>query len=94
MIAEKCSLCERPLVPDSLYCNFHKMASIEIKSRFSEWNIAFGNISWERYLETIIGLKEIGVWASEVARFDLLHFRQASASNQSFKDTGQMFHGN
>ena len=71
MIAEKCSLCERPLVPDSSYCNFHKMASIEIKSGFSEWNIAFGNISWERYLETIIGLKETGDWAKQVATLEL-----------------------
>ncbi len=71
MIAEKCSLCERPPVPDSSYCNFHRMAFTEIKSRFSEWNIAFGNISWERYLETIIGLKETGDWAKQVATLEL-----------------------
>jgi hypothetical protein len=93
MIAEKCSLCERPLVPDSSYCNFHRMAFAEIKFGFSEWNIAFGNISWERYLETIIGLKETGVWAAEVARIELRHLEQGLISSQPSEDTGSKSNG-
>jgi len=68
---QNCSLCERPLELETSYCNFHRIAYTEIKSRFSEWNTAFGNISWERYLETIIGLKETGDWAKEVATLEL-----------------------
>ena len=68
---EKCRLCERKTVKDQPYCVFHEKAFREIKSRYQDWNYAFESMSWERYLETIIGLKEIGVWAAEVAKYEL-----------------------
>ena len=82
---EKCPLCERISHADTSYCSFHDMAHTEIKSRFLEWNIAFGYASWERYLERIIGLKETGVWAREVARLELRRFKDNSKA--TFKNT-------
>jgi len=35
---------------------------------FQKWQKAFGNISWERYLERILGLRETGDSAKEIAR--------------------------
>jgi len=82
---EKCPLCERISHTDAQYCSFHDVAYAEIKSKFLDWNIAFGNAGWERYLERIIGLKETGVWAREVARLELR--RSKNNSQASFKDT-------
>jgi hypothetical protein len=70
-IQQNCALCERKSVKENVYCGFHQKAFSEIKSRFQDWNTAFGMMSWERYLETIIGLKETGAWAAEVAKFEL-----------------------
>jgi hypothetical protein len=92
-ISGKCTLCQRQSLPSIPFCNYHERAHSELKSRYSEWVVAFGSISWERYLETLVGLKEIGVWAGEVARFELRQLKQASISNQSSKETGSMPHG-
>ena len=92
-ILGKCIACERKTVPPNHYCTFHERGYSEVKSIFSAWVGAFGSISWERYLETIIGLKETGVWAAEVARIELRHLEQGLISNQPSEDTGSKSHG-
>ena len=92
-ISGKCILCERKTVAPKAYCIFHARACLELKSGFSEWVVAFGSMSWERYLETIIGLKETGVWAAEVAKIELRHLKQGLISNQTSENTGSKSHG-
>ena len=90
----RCAICHRRSIDNQNFCRYHRIANTRLVEGFEVWRRGIEELSWERYLETIIGLKEIGVWASEVAKFELLHQRQASTSNQPFKDTGTMFHGN
>ncbi|MDA4112255.1 MAG: hypothetical protein OK439_06915 [Thaumarchaeota archaeon] len=80
-LKEKCTLCDRISSTDPNYCIFHERAKAQINSKFSEWSKAFENDSWERYLETIIGLKETGVWAKEVARLELRRSKNDSKAN-------------
>ena len=89
----KCSFCDKRLVAPSDYCIYHERAYSEVKSGFSGWVVAFENLSWERYLETIIGLKETGVWAAEVAKIELRCLREGLISNQLSEDKGSRFHG-
>ncbi len=63
-----CPLCERVKISNGEYCLFHEAALSTVKQRYLEWKDAFGNISWERYLERIIGLKETGDSAREIAK--------------------------
>ena len=72
----KCELCERFSASGGKYCMLHETASIHVKEGFKEWQKAFGNISWERYLERILGLKETGDSAKEIARHLLAESRR------------------
>jgi hypothetical protein len=53
-------------------------------ARFPQWREAFGEISWERYLERIIKLKETGDSSKEAARF-LLSKRETAVSAEVVK---------
>ncbi len=68
---EICRLCKRLTAGESVYCTYHDKAYIQIKNKYPDWKYAFANMSWERYLETIIGLKEIGDLAKAVATEEL-----------------------
>jgi hypothetical protein len=61
-------LCTRNTAADGLYCILHEAASNNLQDGFERWKIAIGGISWERYLETILNLKETGEFSKEVAK--------------------------
>ncbi len=74
--------CDRNLVrhgQGERYCRYHALAHSKIVEGFKDWVVAYGNISWERYLETILGLRETGDWAKQVA-VDLASQPRASQS--------------
>jgi hypothetical protein len=62
-----CTLCKKDAQGESSYCKNHNEALIEIRKAYPKWCYALENISWERYLETIIRLKETGELAKAVA---------------------------
>jgi len=64
----KCELCERLSASSGKYCIFHETARIHVTECFQDWQKALGKISWERYLERILGLRETGDSAKEIAR--------------------------
>jgi len=66
-----CRLCRRTKIVDKYYCVYHYRAFSQIEARYPDWRHAFENMSWERYLETIIQLNETGDFAKEVAREEL-----------------------
>ena len=66
-----CRLCTRPSSGERGYCKNHEKAFVQLQSKYPEWKVAFENISWERYLETIIRLKESGELAKAVAKEEL-----------------------
>jgi hypothetical protein len=71
MTERTCNLCPRLVIAETPYCIYHKRALTLIKMKYQDWKYAFENISWERYLETILGLKETGEYAKAVARYEL-----------------------
>ena len=64
----RCELCERFSVSGGMYCILHETAKMNVKESFKEWQKAYGNISWERYLERILELVETGDSSKEIAR--------------------------
>lgn len=53
------------------YCEHHEKASANLKKNYPAWELAYGSILWERYLESISKLSESGDWVREVAIHEL-----------------------
>ena len=70
MNTSKCVICSKKLSVN-IYCKFHAAAFEKIHEAYPKWRSAFGEMSWERYLESITKLEESGIWAKEVASFEL-----------------------
>jgi len=71
MTSQKCTLCTRMSASEKGYCKKHLRAYTQILSKFPNWKIAYEEISWERYLETINRLYETGDLAKAVAIAEL-----------------------
>lgn len=74
-----CKLCKKSAVAERGYCGHHDRAFREVERKFAEWRYAVEDISWERYLETIAGMKETGDLARAVAKEEM---RQTRITNQ------------
>jgi hypothetical protein len=76
----RCEVCKRSIEGPKAYCQYHSVAYSNLKGRFDEWKVALGELSWERYLETITQLEEAGDWVKQVAKNEL-----AKNASQSLK---------
>ena len=65
---QRCVLCNGVSISNNGYCILHEAALSTVKKGFPDWQKALGDISWERYLERIIGLKETGDSSRDIAR--------------------------
>ena len=65
-----CFVCNRQALK-ARYCVHHERAYSEVSNAYEKWQKAFENLTWERYLERILELKETGEWAKQVARHQL-----------------------
>lgn len=63
-----CELCGRFASERCRYCRVHGMAYAHVREGFEEWRKAFVSLSWERYLESILKLKETGDAARQIAK--------------------------
>ena len=63
-----CEFCGRPVLSPGGYCHIHEKAFHEVRKGFELWQKAFAYMSWERYLESISGLKETGEASKELAK--------------------------
>lgn len=63
-----CELCNRITSDHCRYCRLHEMASAEVPEGFENWKKAFVSASLERYLESILMLKETGDAARQIAK--------------------------
>jgi hypothetical protein len=70
-----CRLCQRPRVRENEYCKYHLAAFSQLQKKYFDWKLAFENLSWERYLETIQGLSETGDLGKAVAIEELKKIR-------------------
>lgn len=78
---QKCEVCERRKEISTCYCQYHSVAYLNLKNEFRNWESAYGEISWERYLEAVAEVDETGEWAKQVAKNEL------SKDRSKLKDT-------
>jgi hypothetical protein len=71
MTALHCRLCSKEVFNKAPYCKKHFTALTEIQKKYPDWQKAYENLSWERYLDTICKVKETGELAREVALKEL-----------------------
>ena len=64
----RCRICSRDAMKADEFCIFHVAALTRVKEHFSKWQEAYEDISWERYLERILDLKETGDSSKDIAR--------------------------
>lgn len=67
----KCQVCSRVKVQGSVYCVYHEAARANLVKEFASWELAYGSIDWERYLESVSELSESGDWVRELASHEL-----------------------
>ncbi len=61
----KCTVCGRE-GPGNL-CRMHAGAKEKLEAAYPLWVKAYGEISWEHYLDNVIRNVQTGPWAKEVA---------------------------
>jgi hypothetical protein len=86
-----CSICEKEVENQGMYCPGHARAYSLILRKYPEWKSAYEDISWERYLERILTLKETGDLAKAVAAEELRRYKAPDndhASNQKLRTFG------
>ena len=62
----KCVACTRKCCANSKYCTYHHDAFLNLKQKYETWTYAYGQISWEEYLNKLITMSEVGVWTKDV----------------------------
>ena len=62
----KCIACVRKSYVDSKYCTLHHDAFLNLKQKHETWVYAYGQISWQEYLNKLITMNEVGVWIKDV----------------------------
>jgi hypothetical protein len=72
-----CVICEKEVANQGMYCAGHAKAHSQIERKYLEWKLAYEDISWERYLERILTLKETGDLAKAVAAEELRRYQTA-----------------
>lgn len=68
----KCLVCQST-VEKGDFCDAHLIAKNNLQKKYSDWQKAFGKLSWQDYLDRMVNDSEIpvGDWAKEVADYFL-----------------------
>lgn len=64
-----CQACGRKA--QDRYCSYHEKALQNLRAHHDSWMRAYGDISWEKFLEKLEGMQETGDWVKEVIRAEL-----------------------
>lgn len=54
-----------------LYCRYHEKAFSSLQEHHKTWVRAYGDISWEAFLEKLDGMQETGQGVKEVVKAEL-----------------------
>ncbi len=63
---DRCEICPRPRMEGGSLCPYHQLAYERLKAAFEIWKRAL-NMGWRQFLEEILKLSDLGLWAREVA---------------------------
>lgn len=74
MTQVRCAACPIPVLSER-YCKHHSKAFEGLKTGYALWRRAYGDLTWERYLDAISKLDGTGLWALQVARNELAIIR-------------------
>lgn len=66
----QCLVCKEQAKRDGL-CNLHHLAREKLDNNYKLWQAAYGDITYERYLQSLIRLPETGEAAATVAKLIL-----------------------
>jgi hypothetical protein len=68
----KCAACSRKVVQgDNRYCHYHSQALAGLKQHYIAWTDAYGTISWNDFLCSLVPLNETGSWVKEVIAVEM-----------------------
>lgn len=68
-MSKKCKLCINEIEENEEFCEMHKLAYLNIIKAYGEWKKAYGEISFNEFLNKIIEAKESGESVKEVALY-------------------------
>lgn len=61
-----CKLCNRKAVnSEKVLCKYHLIAYNNIEKNFPKWVKAYGELSWDKYIEILCRRNETGSWIKE-----------------------------
>jgi hypothetical protein len=67
----KCTVCTLKVSNQDKYCLYHKQAYDNLTKHYKIWNKAFGGLTWTKYMNKLLELKETGSWVKEVINAEL-----------------------
>ncbi|MEO9363033.1 MAG: hypothetical protein ABI348_03945 [Nitrososphaera sp.] len=69
----KCAACARESdgSGSKKYCSYHTRALEQLKSHYDSWVEAYGDISWQDYLQRLHKMEETGQWVKEVIEAEM-----------------------
>ena len=62
----RCIACTRKVIRTRKTVPYHHDAFLNLKQKYETWVYAYGQISWQEYLNKLITMNEIGVWIKDV----------------------------
>jgi hypothetical protein len=70
MTTHKCAACHRQ-VSSGIYCLEHNKAFESLNKHYKSWMDAYDDVSWQDFLNNILGRNETGKWVKEVIAIEL-----------------------
>ncbi|MDD1776589.1 MAG: hypothetical protein LUQ65_00345 [Candidatus Helarchaeota archaeon] len=61
-----CIICNKE-IPSGDYCKYHQEAYQNLKENYNEWLEAFGELTFDEYLQKLLANPDTGLWVKEVA---------------------------
>ena len=63
----KCAICGRESTAN--LCRHHEAAKEKLQAAYPLWEKAYGDMGWEKYLDSVKRNVQTGQWAKETAGF-------------------------
>ena len=67
----RCPACSRKVLVRKKYCFYHSQALDDIKEYYKKWVYAYGDISFNTFLNKLLNMNEVGSWIKELIVVEL-----------------------
>lgn len=65
----ECQICGRKVDTGTQFCQYHKLANVNITDSFEKWRLAMENIQWDEYLTKLSEEEDLGRFARDIVEF-------------------------